>query len=562
MPIPQRTRATLSELSVGIDAHVEYFFDISNSEPFFYIINERKVTEGFGVNLAALFGATGLIAAELEPGEVSTTEIADGALSADAAGRLKMATGFFDALTVLDKFAAGALGPAVLPDVAVNYQETATVVVVDHADGSPKTILAADPNVDRLIFVQAIATQAAAGGPDIDIGADGDLNAVFDDLAAGVWAVGERYFGACVLPATEKLVATIAAAGTAGAFSLRILILTSTVQTNQIAALAVTDAKLAGSISDGKLLSSIVKDPGAYATGVLRMSGVYEDGDEFTVGTDIFLVDAITTDSGDDTEGGFWNNVTDPLTVTMTAALYPVIGVAGTGALLPNELVYIGTEYLRVTAIAGNDVTFRRGACGSTPAAHANAVSIYVSGTRPISHLPVGVQADFAVAVVTPKLVAAILEPAGAVAQSQLVTATSLDAGVELLLVAKALGPLALPTTQVSTNGLWDNATMDHGAVAATRQIFKASIVPSANEVAGEALYIPLPVPPTSVLVRVVVTADGKELETAAALDVQKWDGAVTVVAAAAPIPAYVKITAGTTVKWTAAHTLHILAIQ
>ena len=86
-----------------------------------------------------------------------------------------------------------------------------------------------------------------------------------------------------------------------------------------------------------------------------------------------------TKDSGDDTAGGLWNNITDPLTVAMPSATYPVIGVGGTDPLTVGEYIYIGTELLLVTVIAGNNVTFARGQLGSTTAAHADAVSIFNS---------------------------------------------------------------------------------------------------------------------------------------------------------------------------------------
>jgi len=308
--------------------------------------------------------------------------------------------------------------------------------------------------------------------------------------------------------------------------------------------------------------AGFVKMPGTLANALLRMSGVYVDGDEFTIGTDIFRIDPIATDSTDDTGGGLWNNVTDPLTVAMAAAQYPVIGVGGTGPLKLGELVYINTEYLRVTVIAGNNVTFRRGAGGSAIGAHANGVHIMVSAARPITHIPIGVQADFSIATVTPIFASSINEPAGAAGQSADVTAMSLEAGVVMLVVAEIAGIMVLATTQVSTNGLWDNAIMRRGAAAVMKQVYRTTVVPDTEEVTAEKIYIPLPFAPSTVLVRVLVTADGKELETAAANAVQKWDGATQIIAAAAPAPDYVLLTAGTTVKWTGAHSLHILALE
>ncbi len=88
---------------------------------------------------------------------------------------------------------------------------------------------------------------------------------------------------------------------------------------------------------------------------------------------------SFTVDSTDDTEGGLWDNTTDPLTVAMAAGQYPVIGVGGTDPLVVGDVIHIDSEYLQVTVIAGNDVSFARGMFGSTVAVHADAVSIYLS---------------------------------------------------------------------------------------------------------------------------------------------------------------------------------------
>jgi len=93
-----------------------------------------------------------------------------------------------------------------------------TAVALDHADSSPKTLLAANANVDRIVRVRGVATEAAAGGPDFDVGsATTDPNGVVDDFKAGAWKVGDQFDGVILLPAGEALVATITTAGTAGA---------------------------------------------------------------------------------------------------------------------------------------------------------------------------------------------------------------------------------------------------------------------------------------------------------------------------------------------------------
>ena len=88
---------------------------------------------------------------------------------------------------------------------------------------------------------------------------------------------------------------------------------------------------------------------------------------------------SFTVDSTDDTEGDQWNNLNDPLSCNMMSALYPQIGVGGVDPLVVGDVVHIGSEYLQVTVIAGDDVTFSRGMFGSTAAAHADGVDIYLS---------------------------------------------------------------------------------------------------------------------------------------------------------------------------------------
>jgi hypothetical protein len=76
-------------------------------------------------------------------------------------------------------------------------------------------------------------------------------------------------------------------------------------------------------------------------------------------------------DSTEVTAGGDWNNVTSPLTVVDAVTDYPAITFA------VGKLIRIGTEILRVTAIAGADVTFARAQLGTVNAVHADGVAIF-----------------------------------------------------------------------------------------------------------------------------------------------------------------------------------------
>jgi hypothetical protein len=192
-------------------------------------------------------GTATIDATELAAGSVDTSELAADAVTGakiedDAVDSEHIAAGAVDT----EHIAANNVTGAKIPETAVGEIEQ-VAVALDHADSSPAELLAADASNDRIVWVRAVATEAAAGEPDVDVGSDTtDTNAIVDDVGAGAWAVGDRFEGMCVLPAGEALVATIAAAGTAGAFNCYITALTPLVQTAQVANDAITNAKLDG----------------------------------------------------------------------------------------------------------------------------------------------------------------------------------------------------------------------------------------------------------------------------------------------------------------------------
>ena len=79
----------------------------------------------------------------------------------------------------------------------------------------------------------------------------------------------------------------------------------------------------------------------------------------------------LDTDTTEVTAGGDWNNLTNPLTVVDAVIDYPAI------TFTVGKYLRIGTEVLRVTVVAGNDVTFARGQFGTTIAVHADAAVIF-----------------------------------------------------------------------------------------------------------------------------------------------------------------------------------------
>jgi len=186
---------------------------------------------------------------------------------------------------------AGAVLGANIPESAIGSIEQ-TAVALDHAATSPFELLAADASNDRLCWVRAVATEAAAGTPDIDVGSETtDPNAIVDDYGSGVWAIGDRFEGLCRLPAGEALDATIVTAGTAGAFNCYITAVTLVAATANIGDDAVTSAKMTLTVPVTVGLSATLANRGGAAAdgvlvGTLTASAVdyayADDGGAFT----------------------------------------------------------------------------------------------------------------------------------------------------------------------------------------------------------------------------------------------------------------------------------------
>lgn len=319
----------------------------------------------------------------------------------------------------------------------------------------------------------------------------------------------------------------------------------------QIGAAAVDTSELADAgVTDAKLASSLAKDTGTYATGVLRASGNYADGETIVIGTDTYEIDPIQTDLGDDTQGGEWNNITDPLTVAITVGNYANLN----GTFVVGDLILITNEYLRVTVIDGDNITFERGAGGSTVAAHGDAVNILTSaGTPAPTKVPVGIAADLTAAVVTPILAATINEDAGAAGQSNDVSALSMDSGATLFITADAVGAVVLATTETGGNLAWDATAMRNGAAETVRSIFRTALVPDSEEVTANIILVPMPFDPTMVQVFMVTTSTGAIVEYA---------GDVQIVVASAPMPAYLLLNNDGATNFSGNETVHILAIS
>lgn len=289
-------------------------------------------------------------------------------------------------------------------------------------------------------------------------------------------------------------------------------------------------------------LSELV-DTGRKSFGLLSVPTDVVNGQTVTIGTDVFEVDIINTDSTDDTAGGSWNNTTDPLIIDLTG--YTHLDTE----LEVGALIRVGNEIMKVTAKNGPWHTFARGRCGTTNAVHANAANIYTSDSHP-TNLPVGLVTTLTPAAFIAALVAEINAPLGAAAQSGLVTAYDLTTA--MLIVAKTVGTAVLATTETlaGADNVWTTgATMVAGRAGGSRQSCSIQYVPTAADVTLGTIVIPLPFTPAFYSADVRVTATGIR---------QAWNGGCLL----GTTPTRLTLTNTGDVDWAATDTIHVFAME
>lgn len=253
----------------------------------------------------------------------------------------------------------------------------------------------------------------------------------------------------------------------------------------------------------------VVLRPGTKAVGILRVAASVAEGETVTIGSNVFEVDIVNTDSTVNTSGGDLNNTSDPVSVTWAAHGK----AAGDLFRVENEILKI----LRVLSV--NEVVAARGRSGTAAATHADGLDIFHSVTPPAANIPVGLVATLTPAAFTPALVDEIINAkAGgerATAKASTIygthTAVSLQTGAEMLLEAVSPGVLAtaLAETLAGANNLWSAAAMAGGSAAAIKKIGLQERVPTASEVALGFIRFSFDFTPTFVRVSVRTTATG-----------------------------------------------------
>ena len=301
-------------------------------------------------------------------------------------------------------------------------------------------------------------------------------------------------------------------------------------------------------------------NPGAKALGILRIASNIVEAETVSIGpfnssagqqlTDVFEFDVINTDSTKDTSGGQFNNTNNPILATMAAH--------GRAA---GDLIRVENEILKVLRVPDiNSLVLARGRCGTTTAAHADALDIFISATPPASNIPVGVVATLTPAVAIPALVAEINnalagnERATAKASRCYLRYQAVALTNEMLLAALNPGVadsgITLAETMGGANNTWDTAATRLGAEPALKRSFITARVPNATEVALDAMRIPVDFTPGVINVTVITTATGLEVA---------WNGARTFTAyGGAYQGGYVTIGNGGVTDWSAAETVYV----
>lgn len=284
--------------------------------------------------------------------------------------------------------------------------------------------------------------------------------------------------------------------------------------------------------------------------GVLRVAANVIDGERVTIGSDVFEIDIINTDSGLTVANGDLNNTTDPVLVGLTAH-----------GLIVGDLIRVDNEIMRVDAVYSVDkVRVQRGRCGTTNATHANGATVYFSDTpgtiKAAGRIPVGLVATLTPTVFLGALVAEVNFDAGTSTNSADVRGIKIGSNT-MLAVYDKVGSHGLATTETLTGSgnAWDATTMSGGSNPVTRRFISGTRVPTAGEVSAGELYIPYDFAGAAktVLIRIVVTSTGAEKTSTGA----EWDGAYTIVAPSGSNPGYVKLDNTGSVDWAATDTIH-----
>lgn len=242
------------------------------------------------------------------------------------------------------------------------------------------------------------------------------------------------------------------------------------------------------------IISAAAQDPGHKAVNTLRLATDVVGATTVTIGSDVYEVNVVNTDTTVDSDNDELNNTTNPVSVTIPSH-----------GLSEGDLIRCENEIMKVRGSVSVDVVVvSRGHSGTTNAAHADGNSIYKAGTPATgTRKEVGLVTTLTNAAFGAALVAVInsegTEPVVA----------SVVGDTEVLLTAKAVGVqvTACTETLAGSNNVFAAAAMYGGRAATARRISIQQRVPNATEVALGNLHAEYDFTPLFVLVLVAPTA-------------------------------------------------------
>lgn len=256
----------------------------------------------------------------------------------------------------------------------------------------------------------------------------------------------------------------------------------------------------------------IIGDSGSPMRATLRVDADVIETEIVTIGDDVYEVALLNDDTGDNTQGGDFNNTTDELAVDAAVVNYSSITFA------IGQLLRIETEIMVVTGIFNGQVTFKRGVSGTTTATHADALDIFedVTGIAAGSTVAVGLVATLTPTAYTAALVADINSRG-----TEKIVATVVTVNEVLIESADAVGGSqigsadAIATTEGlgGTDNAFDNATMIDGAAPGGRAFSVVDHIVSAMDVALTAVRLSFPFTVAGAIVQLYDT-DGLFIET------------------------------------------------
>src|SRR3989304_3299378 len=265
---------------------------------------------------------------------------------------------------------------------------------------------------------------------------------------------------------------------------------------------------------------------GQVPMGVLRIAADVVDDQTVTIGSDVYRFAAVAPDSTSNTANGTVNNTRE----VVQDFYMPAHG------LIVGDILRIENEYMRVTGLRGADyLHLKRGVSGSTIAAHADAVDIFVESALGAGSIAVGLNATLTPVVATAALTADINDPTRGVEK---VVAVNSDANTILVMGAASKGgtPIASALATATTETL--------GGAGAPGIVVSAFRVPIAAEVTKGEMWFAFPFTPVIQDVRVRTTATGANIA---------WDGGASVVGTR------VKLTNAGATDWATTDTVEVV---